>query len=54
MHLFAKVLNCISDLEELNVIKKERQVAIDLKKLDESDETAVEMCVTKTTRAEIP
>ena len=46
VHLFAKVLNCVIDLKELNMIKKQRQLAIDLKKLDESDKAAVEMCTT--------
>ena len=33
INLFAKVLNCVSDLQELCTIKKQRQMAADPKKL---------------------
>ena len=42
VRLFAKVLNCISDLQELNMIKYQRELAVDLNKLDETDKVFVQ------------
>ena len=39
IHLFAKVLHCISDLQELTAIKKQRQMSADPKKLVEQNKT---------------
>merc|ERR1719195_405536 len=37
IHLFAKVLNCVSDLQELCTIKKQRIMVADPKKLMEEE-----------------
>ena len=38
IHLFAKVLNCVSDLQELCTIKKQRQMVADPNQLMEDEQ----------------